>query len=35
MDSYLKFRVPRGVELPESIVDPTYDKIMELIRGGE
>lgn len=30
-----KFRVPRGVELPESIVDPTYDKIMELIRGGE
>lgn len=29
-----KFRVPKGVNLPDVIVDPTYDKVMELIRGG-
>lgn len=29
-----KFRLPRGTELPDSIVDPTYDKLMELINGG-
>ena len=28
-----KFRVPRGTDLPECIVDPSYDKIMELING--
>lgn len=30
-----KFRRPRGLDpLPEFIVDPTYDKIIELIRGA-
>lgn len=29
-----KFRLPRGRELPDAIVDPTYDKLMNLIRGG-
>jgi len=30
-----KFRKPRGgAKLPDFIVDPDYDKIMELIRGG-
>ena len=29
-----KFRLPRGVVLPDCIVDPSYDKIMALIRGG-
>jgi len=29
-----KFRLPKGTELPECIVDPTYDKIMGLIKGG-
>lgn len=29
-----KFRVPRGQELPETITDPTYTKIMEVINGG-
>lgn len=28
-----KFRVPKGTPLPECIVDPTYDKMMALIRG--
>lgn len=28
-----KFRMPRGRELPECIVDPSYDKIMKLIKG--
>lgn len=26
-----KFRLPRGKIMPECIVDPSYDKIMELI----
>jgi hypothetical protein len=29
-----KFRVPKGTELPEVIVDPDYSKIMKLIQGG-
>lgn len=29
-----KFRVPKGTPLPEYIVDPDYDKMMELINGG-
>jgi len=30
-----KFRVPRGGKpLPEVLVDPSYEKIMKLIRGG-
>lgn len=28
-----KFRLPKGRELPDVIVDPTYDKIIQLIRG--
>lgn len=28
-----KFRKPKEVELPPCLVDPTYDKIMTLIRG--
>lgn len=28
-----KFRLPRTVSLPEFIVDPTYEKIVELIKG--
>jgi hypothetical protein len=28
-----KFRIPRGVRLPEMIVDPSYEKIVGLIRG--
>lgn len=28
-----KFRVPKGHELPESIVDPSYEKIMQVIKG--
>ncbi len=28
-----KFRVPKGTSLPECVVDPTYDKIMKLIKG--
>jgi hypothetical protein len=28
-----KFRLPKGNPLPESIVDPDYDKIMTIIRG--
>ncbi len=28
-----KFRVPRGYNIPDVIVDPTYDKIMQTIRG--
>lgn len=28
-----KFRVPKGRPLPDVIVDPTYDKIISLIRG--
>ena len=30
-----KFRLPRGTPLPECVVDPTYDKVMALIRGEE
>lgn len=30
---YTKFRKPKGKPLPECVVDPTYDKIMSLIRG--
>jgi hypothetical protein len=29
-----KFRVPKGTKLPKEIIDPTYDKIMEIIKGG-
>lgn len=29
-----KFRQPKGQELPEAIIDPDYDKLMELIRAG-
>jgi hypothetical protein len=33
-DIYMtKFRMPKGRQLPECIVDPTYAKILELIRG--
>lgn len=28
-----KWRVPEGRELPDSIVDPSYDKFMEVING--
>lgn len=28
-----KFRVPRGTELPDHIVDPDYDSMIKLIRG--
>lgn len=30
-----KFRVPRGSPLPEYIEDPSYDKIMALLRGAK
>jgi len=29
-----KFRVPKGTKLPDAIVDPTFEKIQALIRGG-
>lgn len=29
-----KFRVPKGTRLPEVLVDPDYDKVMALVRGG-
>lgn len=29
-----KFRIPKGQELPECVVDPSYDKIHELIYGS-
>lgn len=29
-----KFRKPKGVKLPEVLVDPTFEKIQELIRQG-
>lgn len=29
-----KLRVPRGIEIPDVIVDPDFGKIMELIQGG-
>lgn len=29
-----KFRVPRGIELPEVIINPTYEKIQQLIQGS-
>ncbi len=29
-----KFRVPRGQELPEYIVDPSYDKILQILKGS-
>lgn len=28
-----KFRIPKGRPLPECIVDPSYDKLMKLIKG--
>lgn len=36
-DQYIttKFRVPKGHILPDTIVDPTYEKIMQVIRGGK
>jgi hypothetical protein len=30
---YTKFRLPLGNVLPDSIVNPTYDKVMTLIKG--
>lgn len=30
-----KFRVPKGHHLPDVIVDPSYDKIMNVIQGGK
>lgn len=30
---HTKFRVPKGHHLPEVIVDPTYDKILRVIKG--
>lgn len=30
-----KIRVPRGCEIPELIVDPTYDKIKAVIKGAK
>lgn len=30
-----KFRLPRGIELPEYVVDPTFDSIQALISGDE
>lgn len=30
-----KFRVPKGQTLPDYIVDPSYEKIISLIRGGK
>ncbi len=34
-DVYItKFRIPKGLELPEAIVDPSYDKMLALINGG-
>ncbi len=29
-----KFRIPKGAKYPEAIVDPTYDKIVEIIKQG-
>lgn len=29
-----KFRIPKGRELPEFISNPTYEKIMKVIKGG-
>jgi AAA domain len=29
-----KFRLPKGYDLPPAIVDPTYDKLIELIQGA-
>jgi hypothetical protein len=29
-----KFRMPRGEELPEMIVDPSYEKVDQLVRRG-
>lgn len=29
-----KFRIPKGNPLPEFIIDPTYEKIIKLIRGA-
>jgi hypothetical protein len=28
-----KFRIPKGVDLPDVIVDPDFDKINQLITG--
>lgn len=29
-----KFRVPKGTPLPEFILDPTYEQVLEIIQGG-
>lgn len=29
-----KFRMPKGIPLPDVIVDPTYDKMLKLIQAG-
>lgn len=33
--SMTKFRLPKGHDLPECIVDPTFEKIQALINGGK
>lgn len=30
---HTKFRIPKGRELPDVIVDPSYDKILSLVKG--
>jgi hypothetical protein len=32
---YTKFRLPLGNVLPDAVVDPTYTKIMALIKGKQ
>lgn len=34
-DYMTKFRVPKGTYLPEYIVDPDFDQLIQLIRGDE
>jgi len=29
-----KFRAPKGWDIPDAIVDPSYDKLVKLIKGG-
>ncbi len=29
-----KFRLPKGTELPDFVIDPSYDKLIELIKGN-
>lgn len=31
----IKFRVPKGTELPECVADPTFEKLDQLIKGGK